>query len=541
MLCEEQNGFQKDRSTLEHIFTITTIAETRQMLGKDVFAAFIDFKKAYDSIIHHFLWEKLQSIGVNGNLLHLLQALYKGISSNVRVNGFLTDTFEVTCGLRQGCVLSPTLFNIFINDLSNYLRATKVGIYFGDVFVNHLLYADDLVILAQEQTDLQKLLDTLTVWCQRWRMCVNSDKSAVVHFRPKTHNVIKQSFHVCSTNLQIKSEYKYLGVVLDEYLTFQRAAQMRMDQALKALWIIQAKCGDLSAKVFEKLFITLVAPVLDYGSAVWSHHIPVHTLEKIQRRACRNFLGVNRHHPLAAIDGDVCWLPTECRQQFQCILLWCRLLRCDKKRICKLVYENAYHMVLLKPIKNWVYEVGNLLQHYELHQWWLTQDTNGLTLSEIKKMVASIMFRMVRRKWKEEVSKKAKLRTYITFKSSYEPEGYIDTVNCRAHRALLAKLRGGTAPLEIERGRYVGLVPEDRLCKLCSVEVEDEPHFCIRCNALEEERQHLFQFMERITPGFISLNTTDKFIRIMTCANTHTKVSKLQYNMYLQRNSILNK
>ena len=69
------------------------------------------------------------------------------------------------------------------------------------------------------------------------------------------------------------------------------------------------------------------------------------------------------------------------------------------------------------------------------------------------------------------------------------------------YRALLAKLRGGTAPLEIERGRYVGLVPEDRLCKLCSVEVEDEPHFCIRCNALEEERQHLFQFMERITPG----------------------------------------
>ena len=103
------------------------------------------------------------------------------------------------------------------------------------------------------------------------------------------------------------------------------------------------------------------------------------------------------------------------------------------------------------------------------------------------------MFRMVRKKWKEEVSKKAKLRTYITFKSSYEPEGYIDTVNCRAHRVLLAKLRGGTAPLKIEKGRYVGLVPEDRLCKLCSAEVEDEPHFCIRCNALEEEWQHLFQ------------------------------------------------
>ena len=119
----------------------------------------------------------------------------------------------------------------------------------------------------------------------------------------------------------------------------------------------------------------------------------MHTLEKIQRRACRNFLGVNRHHPLAAIDGDMCWRPTQCRQQLQCILLWCRLLRCDEKRIRKLVYENAYHMVLLKPIiKKWVYEVG------------LTQDTNGLTLSEIKRMVASIMFRMVRRKWKEELS-----------------------------------------------------------------------------------------------------------------------------------------
>ena len=80
-----------------------------------------------------------------------------------------------------------------------------MGIYFGDAFVNHLLYADDLVILAQEEADLQILLDALTLWCQRWRLCVNRDKSAVVHFRSKAHSVTKQIFHVCGTNLQLKN------------------------------------------------------------------------------------------------------------------------------------------------------------------------------------------------------------------------------------------------------------------------------------------------------------------------------------------------
>ena len=109
ILAEEQTGFRSGRGTIEHIFTV---AETRLLLGLDSFAAFIDFRKAYDSIQHSLLWQKLQQIAMQLKILRILQCLYSGLSSSVRVNEWLTNSFSVTQALRQGCVLSPALFNI---------------------------------------------------------------------------------------------------------------------------------------------------------------------------------------------------------------------------------------------------------------------------------------------------------------------------------------------------------------------------------------------------------------------------------------------
>ena len=209
ILSENQSGFRKSRSTMDNIFTISTIAEVRQKLGEETFAAFIDFRKAFDSIQHGLLWKKMQHYKVDENFIKLLQSMYDGMSSVVRLNQvYFTEPFNLTCGLRQGCVLSPTLFNLYINDLSLNLTTTKKGVYFGDFFINNLLYADDLVIFAGNENDLQFLLNALSSWCCNWGMFINIDKSAVIHFRPKNQTQRNIHFYIKDKEIPMATEYR---------------------------------------------------------------------------------------------------------------------------------------------------------------------------------------------------------------------------------------------------------------------------------------------------------------------------------------------
>ena len=120
VLAEEQCGFRAGRGTMEQVINLSTIVETRQKMGESTFAAFIDFKKAYDSIQHNLLWYKLKQTMFPTNLLKLLQCVYENMYSCVRVNKWQTRAFHVTQGLRQGCVLSPTL-SIFLSTI--YLKS----------------------------------------------------------------------------------------------------------------------------------------------------------------------------------------------------------------------------------------------------------------------------------------------------------------------------------------------------------------------------------------------------------------------------------
>ena len=100
-------------------------------------------------------------MGISGRFLASLQSLYKNVKCTVRVNGQQTDWFEVNCGLKQGCILSPMLFNLFINDLTCHINDVGSGISVGDTSLSILLYADDIVFMANSELKLQSLLTLL--------------------------------------------------------------------------------------------------------------------------------------------------------------------------------------------------------------------------------------------------------------------------------------------------------------------------------------------------------------------------------------------
>ena len=140
------------------------------MSKQSTFVCYIDALKAFDKVNRHCLWYKLMKLGVNGKFLHAVQAMYDGSLPRVRVNNSFTDVFDVNSGVRQGCVLSPTLFSIYINDLANEIDALHCGIDIDGVMLSSLFYADDVALIAPDEQSLQRMLDCVASWCSRWRI-----------------------------------------------------------------------------------------------------------------------------------------------------------------------------------------------------------------------------------------------------------------------------------------------------------------------------------------------------------------------------------
>ena len=153
-------------------------------------------------------------------------------------------------------------------------------------------------------------------------------------------------------------------------------------------------------------------------------------------------------------------------------------------------------------------------------------------------MIVSILFRLERDEWLKEIQTKPNLRTYQLFKQEYGPESYTNILTSRAHRSFLAKLRGGSAPLEIETGRYVGAPADQRTCKLCHTA---EAHFMLTCPVLHLDRLPLLTYISHTVSDFEHYSVVEQMCAIMDEANKSRRVQEVWprcYMLCLLRDSI---
>ncbi len=165
------------RSCADHLSTLTQIIDSRKKLNQSTFIPFIDFSKAYDHISRPLLWRKLKQSGVSQKFLQAIQSLYKDVKCSVKINGHYSEWFNVSVGLKQGCLISPMLLNLYIDDLISEIRNLNCGVYTEDEIISILLYADDIALIATNEIDLQKMLYKLSEWCLHWKLMVNGDKT----------------------------------------------------------------------------------------------------------------------------------------------------------------------------------------------------------------------------------------------------------------------------------------------------------------------------------------------------------------------------
>lgn len=544
-IVDEQNGFRKGRSTTDHVLSLVNIIDTRKKLKKSTFCAFIDFKKAYDTINRPILWNRLSNIGISGKMFLAIKSLYASVRSCVRLNSYRTEWFDVNCGLRQGCVLSPLLFNLFLNDLAIFLQSLGLGVKVGDETVCIMLYADDIVILAECEANLQLLLNGLYEWCGRNDMTVNIAKSNVVHFRqnsiPKTNFV----FSFGEILLSVIDRYTYLGIVLSEHLDYNIMVKCVAQSASRALGLLIARCktiGGVPYNVFTKLYDSVVWPVISYSSPIWGFR-SYSCIEAVHNRAMRFFLGVGKYTPNDAVSGEMAWKPTSVRQWKSVGLYWVKLAAMANSRLNKRIAVWA-SLKSSRSCKNWMYSVSEFLIALNLIQDADITETIPSSAQFISVIENSLQEKFVSN-WSARINSEVgpsgkgrnKLRLYKLLKNNYNVETYCKTILPPCHRAAFSKFRCGVAPIRIETGRYEGLVEDLRLCPFCDV-LENEMHVIINCNIYDDLREQLFSKAVHCEPRFYSMSDENKFVFLLSspdlvriCAKTCATI--------LQRRQIL--
>ena len=151
------------------------------------------------------------------------------------------------------------------------MNKLNLGIAIGEKRISLLLYADDIVLLAESEHDLQSMLNCLLAWCQKWRLSVNDAKSEIIHFRGVKKAVTQSEFKIGTKPLKVVPKYKYLGIILDEHLKFEQCAEMLASSAGRALAKMISKFKtykSLTFNTFTKLYDSCIWPILDYCSTI---------------------------------------------------------------------------------------------------------------------------------------------------------------------------------------------------------------------------------------------------------------------------------
>ena len=320
-----QFGFRGGKGCQEATFALETLRMEYKLKRQNLYCAFIDIKKAYDSIHRDLLWHKLAEMGLDGWVLQTIKSLYEYAPTAIRTATGLTHFFSPGKGVRQGCPLSPLLFGLFFDDISHileqhYLDAAQLD----DAPIPCLLYADDLTLISTSEAGLQQALHTVQQYCETWQLAVNTDKTKTMVFTTNRRPPIITATFDDHPIAQVDS-FKFLGLMFHSKHTLQRSATAeRTLSGTRQLYAVQRKSREIGIHkpiIQKHLFQAQILPILTYGSELWninstldilSSATPLNTLvrsdtERVQITYCRDILGVR-----STTNGAICL--AECAQ-----------------------------------------------------------------------------------------------------------------------------------------------------------------------------------------------------------------------------------
>ena len=262
-----QFGFKKSHSSAHAIFVLKSCIDYYTSHGSKVLVCFLDCSKAFDTISHYGIFMKLIERRVPLCFLKLVIYLYLNMQSRCSWRGSHSEYFDVSSGTKQGGVISPRIFTIYMDDLISRLRKSGIGCHYINLFIACILYADDLCIMAPSRGAMQKLLNICEEYCKEFCLSFNVNKSKILFFG---------NFRDChiadlvldKRTIEVVNEWKYLGVTVIAGTTLSFSSRPPLSSFYRSVNSLLSSIRQPSELILMKLLFSNCVPCLTYASEV---------------------------------------------------------------------------------------------------------------------------------------------------------------------------------------------------------------------------------------------------------------------------------
>ena len=274
-----QFGFKRKKSTSHALFCLKQTISYYIENDSRVFCSFLDASKAFDRLVHSGLFIKLIDRGIPKIFLDIIITWHNGLFCRVRWNGVYSEWFNVTAGVRQGGVLSPDFYGIYVDELISILKKAGLGCYVSGIFAASLFYADDMAVLAPSVKGLQRMLNLCSSYCDKWDILLNPKKTKNLFFGKGK----MPSHSVCINNTPIPwvESWDYLGVTVKSGDRFSCCIKDKLCSFYRALNTIIRTDGRPDELVLLRLLEAHCLPILTYGIEI------IHVINRDDRRQLR--------------------------------------------------------------------------------------------------------------------------------------------------------------------------------------------------------------------------------------------------------------
>lgn len=259
IISDKQFGFMPGRGTMDPLFALRQLLERYGEKKKDLHLIFIDLEKAYDTIPREELWRCMAARGVPEKYVRVVKDMYHGAHTRVRSSVGVSDSFPVTVGLHQGSALSPYLFNIVLDVLTE--RMNGVGFWSG-------MFADDIVIVEESREGVERALECWRQAIEDGGLRISRKKTEYLWFGGESKD---GEVYLQGEKLQRVRDFKYLG----SFVSSEGGLDKELDHRIQVGWMNWRRVSGVlcdrkvNAKAKGKIFKTVVRPAMIYGSETW--------------------------------------------------------------------------------------------------------------------------------------------------------------------------------------------------------------------------------------------------------------------------------
>lgn len=288
---EEQSGFTAGRSCTDNTYSLKQILEKRKLKNLDTHLIFIDLEKAFDTVPIQKLLQILATTNINHHYIHTIREMYKDQTNVIKISNKISDPFKTNKGVRQGCCLSPTLFKIYLEYILKEWK-TKcrcMGLLIGDDYIHSLLFADDQVIMAGDEDDIEYMMRKLVDTYEANGLKINYKKTKYLTTKDRGNDL-----QIYGNTIVKSDDFKYLGSIISSDANSKKDITSRMGQARQAIQrlnsLLWSKSIYNNTKV--RIYNSIVQTILIYGSETWElskrHRQQINAVEMdFLRRGCR--------------------------------------------------------------------------------------------------------------------------------------------------------------------------------------------------------------------------------------------------------------